>query len=190
MLPEAAQGASRLIEALEKLSQWAGNEAGGHSPSGMPSHEAVQAFEYALNGPSEGGSAVSASGITADAPSDSLSGISADTVKMGGEPSSWAGPADVMPSLVPDGTVPGNAEVAQPSAADRVDMRLEDKDDALLQELGQLMQDISQPGVPVGPEILFRAQYLAGMLKVQGQTGVNSSQQLSQGMENILRQQG
>jgi len=119
-----------------------------------------------------------------------LSGISADTVKMGGEPSSWAGPADVMPSLVPDGTVLGNAEVAQPSAADRVDMRLEDKDDALLQELGQLMQDISQPGVPVGPEILFRAQYLAGMLKVQGQTGVNSSQQLSQGMENILRQQG
>ena len=41
-----------------------------------------------------------------------------------------------------------------------------------------------------GPDALFRAQYLAGMLKVQVQTGLKTSQSASQGMESILRQQG
>lgn len=48
MIPAPAQGATKLLEALEKLSQWAGEPSGG-GPSGAPSRELVRAFEEALS---------------------------------------------------------------------------------------------------------------------------------------------
>ena len=48
MIPASAQGATKLLEALEKLSQWAGEPSGG-GPSGAPSRELVRAFEEALS---------------------------------------------------------------------------------------------------------------------------------------------
>ena len=57
-------------------------------------------------------------------------------------------------------------------------------------ELGRLLEEFSSPGAIIGPDALFRAQYLVGMLKVQAQAGLKTSQSASQGMENILRQQG
>ena len=50
--------------------------------------------------------------------------------------------------------------------------------------------NFSRPGANIGPDALFRAQYLAGMLRVQAQTGLKTSQSASQGMESVLRQQG
>ena len=57
MLPEIAQGSARLLEALEKLAEWAGSGPGGNGPSGSPSEDVVRAFEQALAGPSEGAAA-------------------------------------------------------------------------------------------------------------------------------------
>ena len=53
MLPEVAQSASRLMEALEKLSEWAGSGPGGNGPSGPPSDDVVRAFEEAMAGAPE-----------------------------------------------------------------------------------------------------------------------------------------
>ena len=57
VIPEAAQGSARLLEALEKLAEWAGSGPGGNGPSGPPSEDVVRAFEEALAGPSEGAEA-------------------------------------------------------------------------------------------------------------------------------------
>ena len=65
MIPSSAQGATKLLEALEKLSQWAG-EPSGERPSGTPSRELVRAFEEALStAPAEGPAAAAAEGVTA-----------------------------------------------------------------------------------------------------------------------------
>ena len=65
MIPASAQGATKLLEALEKLSQWAG-EPSGERPSGTPSRELVRAFEEALStAPAEGPAAAAAEGGTA-----------------------------------------------------------------------------------------------------------------------------
>ena len=60
VIPEAAQGSARLLEALEKLAEWAGSGPGGNGPSGPPSEDVVRAFEEALAGPSEGAEAEAA----------------------------------------------------------------------------------------------------------------------------------
>lgn len=62
MIPAPAQGATKLLEALEKLSQWAGEPSGG-GPSGAPSRELVRAFEEALStAPPEGPAAAAGEG--------------------------------------------------------------------------------------------------------------------------------
>ena len=65
MIPASAQGATKLLEALEKLSQWAGEPSRG-GPSGAPSRELVRAFEEALStAPVEGPAAAAGEGSTA-----------------------------------------------------------------------------------------------------------------------------
>ena len=61
MIAASAQGATRLLEALEKLAQWAGEPSGG-GPSGAPSRELVRAFEEALSLPPADASAAAAGG--------------------------------------------------------------------------------------------------------------------------------
>ena len=61
MIAASAQGATRLLEALEKLAQWAGEPSGGGS-SGAPSRELVRAFEEALSLPPADASAAAAGG--------------------------------------------------------------------------------------------------------------------------------
>ena len=80
MIAASAQGATRLLEALEKLAQWAGEPSGGGS-SGAPSRELVRAFEEALSLPPADASAAAAGGT-------------------GGAPAATAllpGPAESMP---------------------------------------------------------------------------------------------
>ena len=62
MIPASPQGATKLLEALEKLSQWAGEPSGG-GPSGAPSRELVRAFDEALStAPPEGPAAAAGEG--------------------------------------------------------------------------------------------------------------------------------
>ena len=64
MIAASAQGATRLLEALEKLAQWADEPSGG-GPSGAPSRELVRAFEEALSSPPADASAAAAGGTGA-----------------------------------------------------------------------------------------------------------------------------
>lgn len=60
--------------------------------------------------------------------------------------------------------------------------------DAQLREVAQLLDRVA--GGQATPTELYRLQYMVGMLRVQASSGVQVSQQGSQGMEALLRQQG
>ena len=219
MLPEIAQGSARLLEALEKLAEWAGSGPGGNGPSGSPSEDVVRAFEQALAGPSEGAAAETAAvgGDTAppdaaamDVPSVPGPAQSVPPLERGGIRISEAGvPASEMPGGLssPAGAEPVDfgpdrqpGAVRPPEAAasggrtdvpDTQTVRAQSSEEETpVRELGRLLDEFSRPGANIGPDALFRAQDLAGMLKVQVQTGLKTSQSASQGMESILRQPG
>lgn len=217
MTLDGAQGSARLVEALEKLAEWAGSGPGGNGPSGPPAADVVRAFEEALAGPSEGAAFPAAD---AAAPPDAAERAEVPTLP---------GPAAWVPSLeeggvrlaeagvaapeLPDGvTAPAGPEavdfgpdqqpgaVPPPEAAgpaggvdapERQVLHAEfSGEESPVRELSRLLEACSQPGASIGPDALFRAQYLVGMLKVQTQIGLKTSQSASQGMESVLRQQG
>lgn len=60
----------------------------------------------------------------------------------------------------------------------------------LLREVGQILEKVTQPGGAILPTDLYRLQYLTGILKVGAQTGLKASQQTTQGMESVLKQNG
>ena len=203
MIAVSGQGATRLMDALEKLSEWAGSGAGS-SPSGAPSAELVQEFESALSGQPDG-----SQGMTADVQSGAQNGES-----FSGTPENLPGPAESMPTLsVEDGghvsaeyadvrfSGVDSMQTAQPSditppqsagASAQVDgsSSATSPEGDQMRELVDLLGEISQPGAVISPDMLYRTQYLMGMLKMQMQAGMKTSQNASQGMENILRQQG
>lgn len=198
MIPTSAQGATKLLEALEKLSRWAGDPPGDR-PSGVPAGELVRAFEEALSSsPAE--HAVSRAG----------EGSVAAPVEAAPLP----GPAEVMPSPAVAGTpvtgdIPPSAQaggvpdvgssgggtadapvarmVPEPQAVFRGE-GLSRQD--ILDELGRLLERISGQGALVGPQELLRVQQLVGMLNVQAKVGIQTSQQATQGLESLLRQSG
>ena len=121
------------------------------------------------------------------------------------------GPAESVPPLegdirVSEAGLPAsemNGSVSSPAGAEAVDSGPDRRPGAVqavraessaeenpVRELGRLLDEFSRPGANIGPDALFRAQYLAGMLRVQAQTGLKTSQSASQGMESVLRQQG
>ena len=84
-----------------------------------------------------------------------------------------------------------DGQADMPHASDVQAVRAESSaEENPVRELGRLLDEFSRPGANIGPDTLFRAQYLAGMLRVQAQTGLKTSQSASQGMESVLRQQG
>ncbi|WP_300717868.1 hypothetical protein [uncultured Desulfovibrio sp.] len=60
----------------------------------------------------------------------------------------------------------------------------------VVEELGRLLESVSGPGAVITPLELLRVQQLAGMLNMQAKAGIQTSQQTTQGMENLLRQSG
>ena len=96
VIPEAAQGSARLLEALEKLAEWAGSGPGGNGPSGPPSEDVVRAFEEALAGPSEGAEAEAAEMVDAGNAS-----VPPDAAGMADAPYA-PGPAESVPPLEGD----------------------------------------------------------------------------------------
>ena len=123
MIPEAAQGSARLLEALEKLAEWAGSGPGGNGPSGPPSEDVVRAFEEALAGPSEGAEAEAAEMVDAGNAS-----VPPDAAGMADAPYA-PGPAESVPPLegdirVSEAGLPAsemNGSVSSPAGAEAVD---------------------------------------------------------------------
>ncbi len=191
MIPASAQGATKLLEALEKLSQWAGEPSGG-GPSGAPSRELVRAFEEALStAPAEGPAAAPATTALLPGPAESMScppvaGAGAEgslpAVEQSGSVFAVAQPAPAAGADVPAGQA-----VAEPQAVFQSE-GLSRQD--VLEELGRLLDRVSGQGASISPQELLHVQQLVGMLNVQAKVGVQTSQQTTQGLEGLLRQSG
>lgn len=105
-----------------------------------------------------------------------LSSLSALTTAVGeGMEAPTAGPAAPV-----EGNLPGGAEVA-PEAVQKLESALTDK-------------ACGEPLAPVGdalsPADLYQAQFAMSMFKLEGTGGSKGSQQLTQDVENVLKQQG
>ena len=198
MIAETAQGATKLLEALERLGDWAGGTATGGGPSGPPAREVVRAFEEALDAASAQPGSVD-QGTLASVPQqgDTASVLPGPAEQVpsvqGVEPSSAGGDAFARVAERPpaDGPAGSASSTAAPGTAapeQSAGRSVAQEDPA--QELFRRLESYAQPGSVVTPQELFRIQYLVGMLKVQVQAGISSSQQSTQGMENLLRQSG
>lgn len=214
VLAEVTQSASRLLEALEKLSEWAGSGPGGNGPSGPPSDDVVRAFEEAMTeGPAQ--ETEMAAGVvdfppvsTAPGPAASMPGPGGDmqvtesldavaatpdaasSVSAPGGPDRAASPAADPQQRVDAVRAPEAVDTRSATTApDHVTVRASRPENPA-HELARLLEQFSGQGTVIGPQDLFRAQYLVGMLKVQVHAGFKVSQSTSQGMENVLRQQG
>ena len=189
MIPASAQGATKLLEALEKLSQWAGEPSGG-GPSGAPSRELVRAFEEALStAPPEGPAAAAGEGgptASSEAmPCPPVDGAGAEgslAVEQSGNPL-----AVEQPAAAGGADVPAGQEVTEPQAVFQSE-GISRQD--VLEELGQLLERVSAQGAAISPQELLHVQQLVGMLNVQAKVGVQTSQQTTQGLEGLLRQSG
>lgn len=198
MIAASAQGATRLLEALEKLAQWAGEPSGG-GPSGAPSRELVRAFEEALSLPPADASAAAAGGTggapaaTAllPGPAESMPCPSVAGTGAEGSPSpveqAGKGLAVERPAAAGGADVPAGQEVKEPQ--DVFQSEGISRQDAL-EELGRLLERVSGQGALVSPQELLHVQQLVGMLNVQAKVGVQTSQQTTQGLESLLRQSG
>lgn len=198
MIPASAQGATKLLEALEKLSQWAGEPSGG-GPSGAPSRELVRAFEEELStAPAEGpaaaagesGTAASSAAPLLPGPAESMpcppvAGTGAESslaVEQSGNPF-----VVEQPAATGGADVPAGQEVTEPQAVFQSE-GISRQD--VLEELGQLLERVSGQGAAISPQELLHVQQLVGMLNVQAKVGVQTSQQTTQGLEGLLRQSG
>lgn len=198
MIPASAQGATKLLEALEKLSQWAGEPSGG-GPSGAPSRELVRAFEEALStappeGPAaaagEGGPTASSAAALLPGPAEVMpcppvDGAGAEgslAVEQSGNPL-----VVEQPAAAGGADVPAGQEVTEPQAVFQSE-GISRQD--VLEELGQLLERVSAQGAAISPQELLHVQQLVGMLNVQAKVGVQTSQQTTQGLEGLLRQSG
>lgn len=190
MIPASAQGATKLLEVLEKLSQWAG-EPSGERPSGTPSRELVRAFEEALStAPAEGPAAAAAEGGTAAPTATTL--LPGPAESMPCSPLAGAGaetslPPVERPAAAGGADVPAGQAVTEPQAVFQSEGI--SRQDAL-EELGRLLERVSGQGTPISPQELLHVQQLVGMLNVQAKVGVQTSQQTTQGLEGLLRQSG
>ena len=117
MIPASAQGATKLLEVLEKLSQWAG-EPSGERPSGAPSRELVRAFEEALStAPAEGPAVAAAEGGTAAPVATTL--LPGPAESMPCPPLAGAGAETSLPPVEQAGN---GLAVERPAAADGADV--------------------------------------------------------------------
>lgn len=198
MIPASAQGATKLLEALEKLSQWAGEPSRG-GPSGAPSRELVRAFEEALStappeGPAaaagEGGPTASSAAALLPGPAEAMPCPPVDGAGAEGSlavEQSGNTLAVEQPAAAGGADVPAGQEVTEPQAVFQSE-GISRQD--VLEELGQLLERVSAQGAAISPQELLHVQQLVGMLNVQAKVGVQTSQQTTQGLEGLLRQSG
>jgi len=180
-----SSSAGRLLEALEHLGTSQGADLRSLGPGGTPSADLVRAFEDALNG--FGGEAPGAGGQPASGQQSEVS--AQDNVN-----------PDFTLEKMPDGTlrVPAAndtvpSETVQNRAAEMEEARADTRgasapQQADFQELAELLEKITSG--QMNPTELYRLQYLVGMLKVHAGAGTRLSEQTSQNLESVLKQQG
>ena len=186
-------GASKLLEALEKLGVSKGAELRSLGPQGEPPAELVRAFEDALRAPDGQGG-------------PSVQGVAEGSREHG--PFEEAG-QDIPEVARTDEAIPPTPSedpVYGISEGSRIDgigstMRIESssgpkavegRTDAVqtdgMQELARLLERVG--GGNASATELYQLQFLVGMLRVQATGGAKLSQQVNQGFESLLKQQG
>lgn len=156
------QAGAALLDALEKTGTSPGAELRSPSgPGGLPSAELVQAFEAALNEPQAVGNAENTQSV--ETPS-----------------------ASIAPAREAMSDVNTAEAVFRPVGVDVVEGAHEPSASVLA--LQEAFADVASG--TLSHEDLYRLQYSAGMLKIQGSSGKGLSQEASQGLESLLRQQG
>lgn len=161
-ISELTQASTQLLDALEKMGTSPGAELRSPSgPSGLPSAELVQALEAALNEPH----AVEGSecGYTHQTLSVPVADASQNALDVN------AAEAVFRPAGV---TVVEATQEPAPSFH------------AMQESLTNVLSGT------VSPEDLYKLQYHAGIFKLQASSGKGLSQEASQGLESLLKQQG
>lgn len=183
-------GASKLFEALEKLSVSKGAELRSLGPQGEPSAELVRAFEEALRAPDgEGGTPVQ--GVAEGQP---------DEAPLGGAGQDVPEVPRVEEAILPEDPVYGAPEafrvdgadgtmrIESPSGEQAVERRADAVQTDDMQELARLLERVGSGNASATE--LYQLQFLVGMLRVQATGGSQLSQQVNQGFESLLKQQG
>lgn len=178
---QVTQTATKLMEALEKMGQSAGSDLWIDGLSGSPSEELVKAFQEAMNAPET----KQPEGLSLEQNDQSL----LQEVQTESLQPIQPGPAESMPP------VQQSEAISQDFYKQNISLNIEgqpvvDDDMDRLKELVNVLEKSFQPGNTISPVDLYRVQYLTGMFKVHSQTGLNVSQQTSQNIESLLRQQG
>lgn len=182
-------GASKLFEALEKLGVSKGAELRSLGPQGEPSSELVRAFEDALRAPDgQGGSPVQgpAEGPPGNAP---LGGAGQDVPEVP-RADGVIPPEDPVygaQGFRADGSG-GAMRIESPSGPQAVEGRADAVQTDDMQELARLLERVG--GGNASATELYQLQFLVGMLRVQATGGSKLSQQVNQGFESLLKQQG
>ena len=147
-------GASKLLEALEKLGVSKGAELRSLGPQGEPPAELVRAFEDALRAP-DGQGGPSVQGVSEGSRIDGIG---------------------------------GTMRIESPSGPQAVEGRTDAVQTDGMQELARLLERVG--GGNASATELYQLQFLVGMLRVQATGGAKLSQQVNQGFESLLKQQG
>ena len=168
-------GASKLLEALEKLGVSKGAELRSLGPQGEPPAELVRAFEDALRAPDGQGG-------------PSVQGVAEGSREHG--PFEEAG-QDIPEVTRTDEAIPPNPS-QDPVYGISGPQAVEGRTDAVqtdgMQELARLLERVG--GGNASATELYQLQFLVGMLRVQATGGAKLSQQVNQGFESLLKQQG
>ncbi len=175
-------GATKLLEALEKLNVSKGAELRSAGPQGQPPAELVRAFEDALNAPADRNAST--------AVIDPSGPVEPETVS--------SGQAMEFPSEAVNRTQEVASQEWRTESVERVGFRrvegpetaqpVEMNPDDSMRELARLIERVG--GGNASSAELYRLQYLVGMLRVQATGGSQLSQQVNQGFESLLKQQG
>ncbi len=183
-------GASKLFEALEKLGVSKGAELRSLGPQGEPSAELVRAFEDALRGP-EGQGEPSVEGLAEGPREQEPFGGSGEDVPKVARPDEAIASEDPVygfPETDRISDASGTMRIESPSGAQAVEGRADALQTDSMQELARLLGRVG--GGNASATELYQLQFLVGMLRVQATGGAKLSQQVNQGFESLLKQQG
>lgn len=170
-------GTTKPLEALEKFNVSKGAELRSSGPQGQPSEALVHAFEDALNAPTDRNGSVTTSVEPEAVSSGQATEFPEEAVNRPHETSAQEWRADDVERV-------GFRRVEEPETAQPVEAHPDDS----LRELTRLIERVG--GGNASAAELYRLQYLVGMLRVQATGGTQLSQQVNQGFESLLKQQG
>ena len=186
-------GASKLLEALEKLGVSKGAELRSLGPQGEPPAELVRAFEDALHAPDgQGGPAVQGAaegsregGLLEEAGQGTPDVARVDAAIPSGRSE---GPVYGIPEGSRVDGSGGTMRMEPASGPQAVEGRADAVQADGVQELARLLERVG--GGNASAAELYQLQFLVGMLRVQATGGAKLSQQVNQGFESLLKQQG